>query len=416
MQRCSFLSFFILSAIPSSLLMAGPLSLREAFEAARSNMESLQRADTQIKQSEELKNRARAAVLPTLSGVGSYTKIDPPAAAGQNPFLLTRQYSAALRLSQPLLRGGSVSAFELAKDNILLARYQRNATELNLYQLVIASYYNLNASQRDVQNVEELLKFSRERVKEIRDRTLIGRSRKGELVEAEAQLHKADSQFQDSRMRLFEAQKTFEFYTKVSSPEIQVSSNLPELTGPLEDYLTKLGERPDLLAARQEAVVASRQIDVAKGGHYPQVDLTSNYYFDRTGILSTSDWDVGVAVNIPLYQGGGVNATVREALHGKRMAELRTMEAQRTAERELSINYQNFLQLREQLKALKLALKKSEEAYKLNRRDYQFGLVTNLDVLQSLNMFIETKRSHDTLVAMGFLNYKNLEALTGVLP
>jgi outer membrane protein TolC len=396
--------------------MAGPLSLREAFEAARSNMESLQRADTQIKQSEELKNRARAAVLPTLSGVGSYTKIDPPAAAGQNPFLLTRQYSAALRLSQPLLRGGSVSAFELAKDNILLARYQRNATELNLYQLVIASYYNLNASQRDVQNVEELLKFSRERVKEIRDRTLIGRSRKGELVEAEAQLHKADSQFQDSRMRLFEAQKTFEFYTKVSSPEIQVSSNLPELTGPLEDYLTKLGERPDLLAARQEAVVASRQIDVAKGGHYPQVDLTSNYYFDRTGILSTSDWDVGVAVNIPLYQGGGVNATVREALHGKRMAELRTMEAQRTAERELSINYQNFLQLREQLKALKLALKKSEEAYKLNRRDYQFGLVTNLDVLQSLNMFIETKRSHDTLVAMGFLNYKNLEALTGVLP
>lgn len=146
------------------------------------------------------------------------------------------------------------------------------------------------------------------------------------------------------------------------------------------------------------------------------MDLTSNYYFDRTGILATSDWDVGVLVNIPLYQGGGVSASVRQALHGKRIAELRTKEAQRVAQRELSINFQNLLQLQQQLKSLKLALQKSEEAYSLNKRDYQFGLVTNLDVLQSLNLFIETKRSHDTLVAMGFLNYKNLEALTGVLP
>jgi outer membrane protein len=407
---------FISSFTLFSPVTAAPISLKEAFHAARLNMESIQRVETQIKQTEELKNRARASILPTLAGVGSYTKIDPPASAGQNPFLLTRQYSAALRLSQPLLRGGSVSAFKLAEDNLLLSRYQRDATELNLYQLVISAFYNLYAYQRDVQNVDALLKFSKERVKEIRERTIIGRSRKGELVEAQAQLHKAESQFQDSRMRLFEAQKTFEFYTNVSSPEPVVNSELPEISGTLQSYLLKLTDRPDLLAARQESRVADRQIEVARGGHYPQVDLTSNYFFDRTGILSSSEWDVGVAVSIPLYQGGGVNASVREAVHGKRIAELRSKETQRIAERELSISFQNFLQLREQLKALKQALQKSEEAYKLNKRDYQFGLVTNLDVLQSLNMFIETKRSHDTLVAMGLLNYNNLEALSGSLP
>ena len=80
------------------------------------------------------------------------------------------------------------------------------------------------------------------------------------------------------------------------------------------------------------------------------------------------------------------------------------------------INYQNIQKIQVQLKSLKDALKKSEEAYRLNKKDYSFGLVTNLDVLQSLNVFIETKRSYDSLVSIAHLNLKNLEALTGVLP
>jgi outer membrane protein len=392
------------------------LSLKDSFEAARLNMETIKRAEAQLSQSEEQKNRARAAVLPTISGVGSYTKIDPPAAAGANPFLLTRQYSAAIRLSQPLLRGGTVSAYQLAKENILLARYQKDATEINLYQLVINSYYNLVIAQMDVKNVEELLKFSKERVKEIRERTTIGRSRKGELVEAEAQLHIAESQYQQTLITLQQAEKNFEFLTNKKAEGLVIDKIVPELRSPVEEYLSKIKGRPDILAAHQESKVAGKQIDIAKGAHYPQVDLTSNYYIDRTGILATSEWDVGFAVVIPLFQGGGVQASVREAVEGKRIAELRSSEVERAAQRDLAINYHNVLKIQEQLKSLKEALKKSEEVYRLNQKDYRFGLVTNLDVLQSLNVFIETKRSYDSLLSIAQLNLKNLEALTGVLP
>lgn len=392
------------------------ISLKESFEAARLNMESIKRAEAAVNQSEELKNRARAAVLPTISGVGSYTKLDPPEAAGNSPFLLTRQYSYALRLTQPLLRGGTVSAYQLAEENILLSKYQRDATEVNLYQLVINAYYNLAIAQMDVKNVEQLLKFSRERVKEISERTKIGRSRKGELVEAEAQLHIADSQYQQTLITLQQAERTFEFYTNKKAEEIVLDKNIPEVRTPMSEFIKKSLTRPDVQAVRQETRVADKQVQVAKGGHYPQLDLNSNYYFDRTGILATSEWDVGLAVVIPIFQGGAVQASVREAVEGKRIAELRTSETVRAAERDVMINYQNIQKIQVQLKSLKEALKKSEEGYRLNKKDYSYGLVTNLDVLQSLNVFIETKRSYDSLVSLAHLNLKNLEALTGVLP
>jgi outer membrane protein len=403
--------FFALGATPG-----GAETLKDAFTRARANMESIKRADAQVTQTQELRVQARAAVLPTIAGVGSYTKIDPPSEAGRNPFLLTRQYVAAIRLSQPLLRGGLVSAYQLAQDNLLLARYQRDATEIALYQLVINAYYTLAVAQLDVKNVEELLRASRDRVREIRERTAIGRSRKGELVEAEAQLHIAESQHQQTLIGLDQAEKNFEFLTRTKPGPIAVESTVPDVAGPLEEYLRKVRTRPDVLASQQEATVAGRQIDIAKGGHFPQVDLTSNYYIDRTGILATSEWDVGVQVVVPLFQGGGVVSQVRAAAEGKRIAELRGAETLRTAERDVAVNYQNLLTIKEQLKFLRDALRKSEEVYRLNKRDYQFGLVTNLDVLQSLNLYIETKRSYDNLVSTGHLNYRNLEALTGVLP
>ncbi len=405
--------------IPLALLCfeaRAAFSLKDSFEAAKANMETLKRADAVVTQSEEQKVRARAAVLPTFSGVGTYTRIDPPNAAGRSPFLLTRQYSAALRLSQPLLRGGTVTAYQMAQDNILLARYQRDATLINLYQLVINSYYSLASAQMDVRNVEVLLSFSRERVREIRERTSIGRSRKGELVEAEAQQHIAESQRQQSLITLQEAEKIFEFYTARKAQEIILDKNIPELQGNLEAYVQKMRTRPDLLASLQATKVANRQIDIARGGHYPQLDLTSNYYFDRTGILASSDWDIGLAVVIPLFQGGSVQAQVREAVEGKRIAELENSQTQRAAERDLRINYQNIQNILEQLKSLQEALKKAEEVYRLNKKDYSFGLVTNLDVLQSLNVYIETKRSYDGLVSVAHMNFKNLEALTGVVP
>lgn len=392
------------------------VTLKEAFEAARKNMETLKRSDAIIEQSKELKTQARAAVLPNISGVGAYTRIDRPEGGGPSQFLLTKQYSAALRLTQPIIEGGALAAYGLADENLLLSKFQKDATEINLYQLVISSFYNLQIAQVDVTNLEEFKRFSSQRVKELKDRTRIGRSRKGELVEAEAQLLSAESQYKQGLINLKQSEEIFEFYTKLKPENISPLGELPVLTSSMESYLAKVRNRPDIRATTQEVKVAEKRVDIAKGGHYPSVNLTSNYYFDRTGVLASSEWDVGLAVVIPIYQGGGVSAQVRESVEGKRIAELNRSETVRTAERDVMISYRSLVEVQEQLKYVKAAMKRFEEAYDLNKRDYQNGLVTNLDVLQSLSYYIESKRAYTSILARAHMTYKNLEAQIGVLP
>jgi outer membrane protein TolC len=162
--------------------------------------------------------------------------------------------------------------------------------------------------------------------------------------------------------------------------------------------------------------LADRRVGIARGGHWPQLDFVGNYYFDRTGLLATSEWDAAVVVNIPIYQGGGVQASVREALEQKRVASLDASEGRRRAEANLRVLYQNYLELLPQLKVAREASRKAEEAYRINSREYQFGQVTNLEVIQSLNVYMEMKRSYDALLAGAHMTLRNLEASVGMLP
>ena len=392
-------------------------TLKESFLAARKNMESIKRAELNILQKEERKNLAKSALLPNLNAFGTYTKIDPPNVNGGISVLtLKRQYNYGIRLTQPLIRGGVMGAFDFAKDDYLLSEFQKSATELNLYQLVINNFYNLKIAQDDVKNLKRFLDYSKSRVKDIRARTNIGRSRRGELVEAEAQLHVAESQYKESMIGLKQLEEQYFFYTQTRPGMIADFSGIPQLNETLPSLLSKIQKRPDILATQQQVKTAEHQVTISKGGHYPTVDLVGNYYLDRTGALESSDWDAGIQVNIPIYLGGRVDATTREAAAGKRIAELTSKEAARNAEQEITVLFQNFKQLESQLKSQKQALSKSEEAYELNQKDYQNGLVTNLDVLQSLNTFIQNKRAYDSLYSLTHMTHKNLEAAVGVLP
>lgn len=412
------MKFFALSIMLLSVSAGATTTLRDVFELAKKNMENIKRAEAVKTGAEERKIRARALILPTVAGVGNETRIDQPDIAGNvnRAFILTRQYSAGIRLNQPLFRGGSLAGLDLAKDEILLTEFQKNSTQVNLYQLVINAYYNLYIARLDLKNLEYFLKLSEDRVKELRSRANVGRSRQGELVQAEAQYLTAQNQFQQGGVSLQSANENLFFLTGLKDIQIPDLGLIPRELSSISHYHERLKSRPDILANAQQVKMASRRVDVAKGGHYPQLDLVGNYYFDRTGVLATSEWDVAVVVSVPLYQGGGVQAAVREQVEAKRVTELDANQVVRASERDVSILYQNYLAIQSQLDTLKKATDKAKQGYDLNKKDYSYGQATNLDVIQSMNIYIEAKRSYDILLASAHMTYKSLEASVGVLP
>lgn len=406
-------TLFLLVSLPSF----ANVSLKDAYISAKENMETIKKANAQLNQAEARKNVARGSLLPTITLEANETRLDEPTMSGVNrAFVLTKQYSVGMRLRQPLIRGGVISGYQLRDEEYLLAQFKQEYSYINLYQLLINSYYTLYLAQNDLKNLQELRDFSQDRLKEIQSLAKVGRSRQGEVVQAETQLLTAKAQYEQGVQVLREAQENFSFYTGTLNAKVATPAVLPKKLQDFSFYSEKLNSRPDMLAAHQELKVAGKLVEVSKGGHYPSVDLVGNYYFDRTGVLQTSEWDVGVQVSVPIFQGGAVTSQVKEATQAKRVAELNTSEKIRQAKTDLAIYYANYHQIQNQLMTLGAALKKAEQAYQLNQKDYRYGQVTNLEVLQSLNLFIETKRSYDNLLTLAHMTYKNLEASAGVLP
>lgn len=89
-----------------------------------------------------------------------------------------------------------------------------------------------------------------------------------------------------------------------------------------EDWkVLALANNHDLEAARLASEVARLEIDRQRAGHTPRVDLIAAYSKSNADQINTYNQSsvnrsIGVQVNIPLYSGGSVNATTRQAVAG----------------------------------------------------------------------------------------------------
>lgn len=86
---------------------------------------------------------------------------------------------------------------------------------------------------------------------------------------------------------------------------------------------------PDIIARRSAVDLARVGVDRAEAGHYPRIDLVASISKGRNESVSTLDQSVsqrsvGVQLNLPLYSGGIVDASVAQALaeQEKALAEL----------------------------------------------------------------------------------------------
>lgn len=89
--------------------------------------------------------------------------------------------------------------------------------------------------------------------------------------------------------------------------------------GTLDDWVNKaVDSSPEIKALKAEVDATAAKVKVAEAGHYPTLDLVAQYsnsqsdnaYFSGSNLDSKS---VGVQLNVPIFAGGYVNSTVREA-------------------------------------------------------------------------------------------------------
>lgn len=391
----------------------GGFTLDDFFAAALKRSEVVASQVELIRQAEENYRQARAGLLPTLNGVAAYTRQDSVSGAPSNSALADRQSQVKLTVSQPLFRGFREFAGLRQTQALIGAQSQDylNA-QLQLFRDVSQNFYTILSTEQDLRNLDEEIVQNEKRVVELNGRVRIGRSRPSEVLTVQSTISTLRAQVEQLQSQLRAAREAFAFLSGLdaATPLADVEP-LPGAIEPLSDYLGRIDERPDIRASEQRFTAADENVAIARGARLPSVDLSGNYYLDRSGgVLGDVTWDFQLALTMPIYAGGAIESQIRTAVSQRTQAELTTSQLRRQAEQEIRSAYESVVYDRRQLDALTTATETARKNYEAQQRDYRLGLVTNLEVLQALTAYQENLRALDRARFTAKLNYLILQA------
>ena len=373
-------------------------TLNQCFDLALKRSEVLAVQQELINQAQQRVKQAQGSILPTVNFVTTYQLQDSTGQTGVvGAFAQAEQTTVRINGQQPLFRGlREFATLKAAKSSEKASESDLARARMNLFNDVATAFYAVKTAEQDVANLKELKRLTEEREKELDQRRRIGRSRLSEVLTVQTQSQTLNSQIALAQGQLSIARETLAFLTGSNATMALEDSISKEPTSEnLSRLLDSLNDRPDIQAAHSRVESAEQSIWAVKGGHLPSVDLGGNYYFKRPGILRETKWDLQINVTFPLFAGGTIVSQTSEAVSRHKQAELDAARLKRSAELEVRQSFENFSALKRQVETLKEALKVSEKNYHTQNQEYRLGLVTNLDVLQALNSFLETKRTYD---------------------
>ena len=382
-------TIFCLAVFVASIPANGATTLDEAFRAAVEKNETAKITREDVVQARERVSQAKGGILPTLSLQAAHQIQDQPSDPIAREFFPENSTTVNLNLTQPLFRGFREFAFLRSQNALLRAQEQgRSQALIGLYKLVASSYMTVLMHEQDLRNLESQVKLYESRNGELRSRARTGESSTTELLSAQTTLAALLAEVELIKGQLAQAREQFQFLTGLDKQTVLQQEDLKKSLSPLpplDTYLGKIDERPDIKAAKEQAAAVQESMGVAKGAHWPTLDLLGNYYFKRPeGVTNDIQWDVQLRFVLPLYEGGVTQSRIREASSKNYQAELTLARARREAESDVKASYASLKARIDQILALEKAVELSERNSQVSTREFRRGLTRSIDVQLAL--------------------------------
>lgn len=402
----------------SSLCQA--VTLEEALQSALQKNESVGVDHESTVQVEEQVKQAKGSILPNIALNATHLTQPKPRDPAAAQFFPAEQTTVNFTLKQPLFRGFREFAAVRQRNNMLNARKQNEfLTKIQLYESVATSYLQVLALEQDLKNLKDQVDLNTERVKELQGRTRRGESRVSEGLTAQSAAAVLESDVQLVQSQLRSARENFAFITGLpaDSTLVDTSQEPTIIVKPVEEYLNRIEERPDIKVAKENFEAADEEVSIAKGGHWPTLDFLGNYYVKRPeGYLADMRWDAQFMFSLPLFEGGVSQSLVREAASKRGQSELLLQKLRRQMISEIRSLHENLRMRADQLKALKNASEISQRNYQVLQRDFRRGLSPNTDVQLALTDYRISRRSYDQARYAAQLDKIRLETAAAYVP
>jgi outer membrane protein TolC len=415
---------FLLLALSLSAEQALPtgssLDLKQCYDLAVKQSEPLQLQREEILRSQAQARAALGGAFPRLTWDWRDIRQDGSGLNSGNfgGLLEKNQVESKFAIQQPLFTGlREFSAYEGFKKQEARDAWRLRQGELSLYGEVAGAYFDVVALETALANNATSMELSQDRLSELNSFFRLGKSREGELFSAESQLATLKAIQVRLRGQIRVARETLSFLIGQDiGPTPLVNTTNDPAPIPVNSFLAQADQRPDLEAQRQEVLGQTLRVRYEKGAYWPIANLAGNYYTQRPSFYDPIKWDLMLNLEVPLYQGGTVAARVREARSVLQQAKLSLNYLERQIQSDVKKAHAAWTSSLEESQSLEAAYRAAKKSYEAQRREYRLGLVTNLDVLNAMNLMQIAKRAWDDADIESQRLYVALIVTTGALP
>ena len=194
--------------------------------------------------------------------------------------------------------------------------------------------------------------------------------------------------------------------------ELPLPNSLP---GDVDSLLPMtLERRTDYLAAKNRLDAQGRRVDSAKAGKLPVVALLGAYGGRMAGTTETEDAGaVGIGVSVPIFDGGRVDAVVRQERAVLAAARERLHKLELQIRQDVETALLNCDASDRQLEVVQQSVGLAEEALRIERLKYEMGRGTALDVLDAQSSLLQAQTSVVRSLVDGNISRARLALATG---
>ena len=381
-----------------------------------------------------------STLLPTLGATTSTTWNNNKynSDSTDTRYNVNKQYNTNaynVQLTQPLFRWQNYVQYGQGKLQVVQADANFAQAAQDLIVRVAGAYFDVLYAQENLKAVLANKQSIAQQLEQAKKNFEVGTATITDSQEAQSRYDLASAQEIAAINDLDVKRYALRVIVGKDSGELNRLKPQAELKPPLPasmDQWVDAAQKDSFLVQAQQAAseVAAKEVERTRAGHYPTLDAVANYGQNNSALsvvgsdsLETNVRNVGLQLNIPIFQGGYVNSKTREAVANRVAADAALESARRTAALNTQQSFLGVVNGLAQVRALDAALISSTSALESNKLGYEVGVRINIDVLNAEQQVYVTKRDlskarFDTLLsqlklkaAVGSLGEADLEAI-----
>ena len=387
-----------------ALAQPAAMNFKQVYEAALEQDATIRASRAAADSGRERLPQAKAALMPQISASAgrSNNNLDTTAPNILGNLSTTNDKyfsdSKSVQLRQPLMNMQRWLQFEQAKSMVAETEATLDRDLQNLVVRVAGAYFEYLMSDEQLELVLAQKKMYTSLVDAAKKGIAAGSGTRTDIDDAQARLDMASAQELEARQNQDQTRRQLEVL--INQPVASVAKlNVPtlKLVGPVPaslDEWTSRAEKnsPEIKAMQARLEAARREVSKSQAGHLPTLDAVAQWSNSGSENITRinsryENKSIGLQLNVPLFSGGYVNSTIRQAVAEQTRAE-ETLEALR---RDLGVRvHKEFRGVSEgvmRVRALEQAVRSADQMMKSTQMSFKAGSRTQLDVLNAQQQY-----------------------------